>query len=63
MSKNSETFELRALSVQQAAKACGISRSTIFRLMKDRKLESIRIGARRLIRVEALDSLLGGGAS
>ena len=56
------TFERRALSIVEAAEACGLSRATLYRLLNDGKLETVKVGARRLIRPEALDALLSGGA-
>lgn len=53
----------RAFSILEAADYLGISRSQIYRLMTDRKLKSVKIGARRLITREACDALLETGAS
>jgi excisionase family DNA binding protein len=67
MSKNSKTkdkpiFERRALSIEEAADACGLSRATLYRLLKDGKLTTVKVGARRLVPLVSLDALLSGGA-
>jgi excisionase family DNA binding protein len=49
----------RALGITEAAKAVGVSRSSIYRLLATGQLQGVKIGARRLIRTEALDALLG----
>ena len=56
-------FERRALSVEETAKTCGLSRATLYRLIADGKLTTLKIGARRLVPVGALDALLSDGAS
>ena len=57
------SFEARALSVKEAARTCGLSRATMYRLMAAGKLSTLKVGARRLVPVAALDALLSGGAS
>ncbi len=52
----------RALSIKEAAEACNLSRATVYRLIADGKLETRKIGARRLVPVGAIDALLSGGA-
>jgi excisionase family DNA binding protein len=56
------SVERRALSIEEAAKACGLSRATLYRLLSDGKLTTIKVGARRLVPVVALDALINGGA-
>jgi excisionase family DNA binding protein len=53
--------ERRALSIKEAAEACGLSRATIYRLIADGKLSTLKIGARRLVPVGAIDALLSPG--
>ena len=55
-------FERLALSIEETAKACGLSRATLYRLLNDGKLTTIKVGARRLVPVGAIDALLNGGA-
>jgi excisionase family DNA binding protein len=50
----------RALSIKEAAKSSGLSRATLYRLIQSGKLATIKIGARRLVPVGAIDSLLSG---
>lgn len=54
--------ERRALSIKEAAEACGLSRATMYRLLNDGKLTTIKVGARRLVPVASIDALLDGGA-
>jgi excisionase family DNA binding protein len=57
----SNTIEQRrALSIREAAQACGLSRATLYRLIEQRKLETVKVLGRRLVRLEALDVLLNG---
>jgi excisionase family DNA binding protein len=62
MSSNFQKQPRRALSIKEAAEACGLSRATLYRLMADGKLTTLKIGARRLVPVVAIDALLSGGA-
>jgi len=63
MSINRENVERRALSIPEAARTCGLSRATLYRLIADGKLTTLKIGARRLVPVGSLDALLSGAAS
>jgi excisionase family DNA binding protein len=54
--------ERRALSIGETAQTCGLSRATIYRLIEQGKLKTLKIGARRLVPVGALDALLNVGA-
>ncbi|MGJ3232178.1 MAG: helix-turn-helix domain-containing protein [Oceanicaulis sp.] len=56
----SQTIEARAFSVMEAAQYLGVSRSQVYRLLADGSLKSLKIGARRLVRRDALDALLEG---
>src|ERR1700722_1949284 len=60
MSKDFQRQDRRALAIKEAAQACGLSRATLYRLIADRKLATIKIGARRLVPVVAIDALLSG---
>ncbi len=57
------SFERRALSIEETAKTCGLSRATLYRLIADGKLTTLKIGARRVVPVGAIDTLLNGGAA
>jgi excisionase family DNA binding protein len=54
--------ERRALRVNDAAFAYGLGRSTVYRLLKEKRLPSIKIAGRRLIPREAMEALLREGA-
>ena len=58
MPNNIHVPERRALSVAEAARAVGISRATIYRLVQQNRLATVKIGSRRLVPVTALDNLL-----
>jgi excisionase family DNA binding protein len=62
MSSNFQQQARRALSIKETAEACGLSRATLYRLIADGKLATLKIGARRLVPVVAIDALLSGGA-
>ena len=48
----------RALSILEAARVCGLSRSTLYRLIAQNKLTTIKVGARRLVPIAAINELL-----
>ena len=48
----------RLVSVEAAAGALGIGRTQIFTLLRSGALDSVKIGARRLIPADALDELV-----
>jgi excisionase family DNA binding protein len=60
---NLQTPERKALSVVEAARAVGISGATVYRLLQQRRLRAIKIGARTLIPVAELDNLLEKAAA
>jgi excisionase family DNA binding protein len=65
MSKNPKepaSYERRALSIEETAKTCGLSRATLYRLIADGRLTTLKIGARRVVPVGSIDALLNGGA-
>jgi excisionase family DNA binding protein len=43
---------------KEAARAVGISRATLYRLVQQKRLATVKIGSRRLVPVTALDNLL-----
>ena len=47
-----------SLSVQEAAEACGVSKSFLYNCMKEGTLKFIKAGARRLITVPELEAFL-----
>ncbi len=52
----------RALSIQEAAHVSNLSRATLYRLIKQKKLATVKVGSRGLVRPEAIDALLSEGA-
>jgi excisionase family DNA binding protein len=55
----------RALRVEEAAKLLGIGRSLAYRLVREKRLRSVKAGHRRLVPVAAVDEFLtapGGDA-
>jgi excisionase family DNA binding protein len=63
MPNNIHVPERRALSVAEAARAVGISRATLYRLVQQKRLATVKIGSRRLVPVTALDNLLEKAAA
>lgn len=51
-----------AYRINDAAKVAGLSRSSLYNLIKDGELRSIMVAGRRLIPADALRELLRGGA-
>jgi excisionase family DNA binding protein len=62
MTEKFPNIERRALSVLEAARSTGLSRSSIFRAIADGRLLTVKVGNRRLIRPSALEALLDAGA-
>ncbi|GEM70502.1 hypothetical protein SAQ01S_02680 [Sphingomonas aquatilis NBRC 16722] len=52
-----------AYSVDEAARATGLGRTTLFKLIGDGTLPSVKIGKRRVIRAADLDNLLAIGSA
>lgn len=50
--------EPAAFSIADAANHTGLSRATLYRLMADGQLDTLKIGTRRLVRRDALNKLL-----
>ena len=46
-------------SVGDAAKAIGVCRATIYNYLGDGKIESVRVGGRRLVRIDSVRKLVG----
>ena len=58
MPNNIQVPERRALSVMETARAVGLSRATIYRLIEQKRLATLKIGSRRLVPVGEIDALL-----
>jgi len=59
---NIPTQERIALRIRDASAVSGLSRSTLYELLKAGKLRAVKIGGRRLILRDSLEALLLGGA-
>ena len=57
---NASTFndEKRALRINEASALYGISRSTIYKIMAEGTLRTVKIGGRRLIPRDAIEALI-----
>jgi excisionase family DNA binding protein len=58
MSSPLSSPERKALSVSETARAIGISRATLYRLVLQKRLATAKIGSRTLIPVGEIDALL-----
>lgn len=56
-------FDPIALRIGDAERYAGLSKTTLYALMKKGMLASNKVGARRLILRESLDALIKGGAN
>jgi excisionase family DNA binding protein len=63
MSDDHQKQQRLALSVREAAETCGLSRATVYRLIEQKRLATVKVGARRLVRPEAIEELLEAGAA
>jgi excisionase family DNA binding protein len=59
---NIPTQEKITLRISEATAVSGLSRSTIYELRKAGKLHAVKVGGRRLIIRESLQTLLSAGA-
>lgn len=50
-------------SIPEAAKALGISRSKTYELISERRLLTVSIGRRRLVRTESIRAIASGEAA
>jgi excisionase family DNA binding protein len=50
-------------SIPEAARALGLGRSKIYDLISEQKLETVRIGRRRLVRTRSIRALALGQAA
>jgi excisionase family DNA binding protein len=50
-------------SIPDAAKALGLGRSKLYELIAERRLETVTIGRRRLVRVDSVKALALGEAA
>jgi excisionase family DNA binding protein len=50
-------MEVLLCGVPEAAKALGLGRSKVYELIADKRLETVTIGRRRLVRVDSVRAL------
>ena len=55
---NVHTPEKRAYHIKEAVAAYGWSRSTLYKMMNDGTLRTVKVGGRRLIPRDALEALI-----
>ncbi len=58
--KPASNIDVRAYRVRDAARTYGLSRTTLYKLLAEGRLQSVKVGRRRLILRDSLDALLGG---
>ena len=59
-------YEQYLCSISEAAKALGVGRTKTYEMLKDRDLESIQIGTRRLVKLDSIKAFIErstGGAA
>lgn len=56
-------MEAILISIPDAAKALGLGRSKFYELISEGRVETVRIGRRRLVRVESVRALALGEAA
>lgn len=54
-------MEQIGISIQQAGQVSGLSRMTLYRLINRNKLDTVKVGRRRLVKVASLRSLMEAG--
>ena len=57
--KSPSNNNVRAFRVDDAARTYGLSRTTLYKLLSEGRLQSVKVGRRRLILRDSLDALLG----
>ena len=62
MSGSNNDVKRLAMSIREEELASGLSRATLYRLIASGRLMTLKIGARRLVTVGALDALLSEGS-
>lgn len=51
------------MRINDAARVSGLGRTTIYELIKERKLKSVKVGGRRLVPMAALRELIDNSAT
>lgn len=56
-------MDILLCSISEAAKALGCGRTTAYRLISERRLDTVTIGRRRLVRTDSIRALAHGEAA
>lgn len=56
-------MDIIAVSINDAARALGLGRTSIYALIKEGKLEARKLGRRTLVTTESIRSLMDGAAN
>jgi excisionase family DNA binding protein len=59
MPERNGTMQALSCSIKDAVAATGLSRSTIYNLIADDRIATVKIGKRRLVQVASLKALTG----
>lgn len=59
MEKNMENEHLKLLNIDQTCEHLNIGRCSVYKLIKQEQLKTIKIGKRRLVTMEAIRSFIG----
>lgn len=51
-------MEPLACSVADAAKSIGVCRATVYNWMREKRIETVRVGGRRLVKIESVKRLV-----
>jgi excisionase family DNA binding protein len=62
MVRHQDTVEPLAVSVERAAMMAGVGRTTLYAALSSGSLPSLKIGKRRLIKVQALETWINAHA-
>jgi excisionase family DNA binding protein len=52
----------KLISIPKCAAILGVSRYTIYRMVKDDQLHGVQVGGRRMVSIKSLNELLGAAA-